>query len=88
MTYTFLLLSLQVLLGEKGVKALLGGVVKIIKKSNAKSSVFKLKFRHFIGFFLQNDFRIVLYIASWNNIPKKTRFEILKIFEPFSIGPP
>ena len=54
MTYTFLLLSLQVLLGRSGgergegksvarVKALLGKVAKIIKKSNAKISVFKFK---------------------------------------------
>ena len=43
MTYTFLLLSLQVFIGEKRVKALLGAVVKVIKKSNAKSSVFKFE---------------------------------------------
>ena len=56
MTYTFLLLSLQVFIGEKKVKALLGAVAKVIKKSNTKSSVFK--------------------------------FEILKMFVFFSIGPP
>ena len=40
MTYTFLLLSLQVLLEEKRVKALLGLVAKFIKKSDAINNVF------------------------------------------------
>ena len=43
MTYTFLLLSLQVFIGEKRVKALLGAVAKVVKKSDAKSSVFKFE---------------------------------------------
>ena len=43
MTYTFLLLSLQVFIGEKRVKALLVAVAKVIKKSNVKSSAFKFE---------------------------------------------
>ena len=43
MTYTFLLLSLQVFIGEKRVKALLRALAKVIKKSNAKISVFKFE---------------------------------------------
>ena len=39
----FPLAVIKIFLGEKRVKALLGVVVKVIKKSNAKSSVFKFK---------------------------------------------
>ena len=38
-------------MGEKRVKAFLGVVAKVIKKSNAKSSVFKFKIKAFYRIF-------------------------------------